>query len=58
LEIEKSRFDCPIIDEDLYEGFEDFPHIYGVLPWNSVVAIHDFPCSDYGMFELPALIES
>jgi uncharacterized protein (DUF952 family) len=58
LEIEKSRVGCNVVDEDLYEGFEDFPHIYGVLPWNAVIAIHDFPCFENGMFELPASIES
>ncbi len=58
LEIEKSRVDCNVVDEDLYEGNEDFPHIYGVLPWSAVVATHDFPCGNNGLFELPASIVS
>ena len=56
LEIDKTRLDCDVVDEDLYESGELFPHIYGELPWNSVIAIHEFPCNDTGEFELPASV--
>ncbi|NEQ98300.1 MAG: DUF952 domain-containing protein [Cyanothece sp. SIO2G6] len=57
LEIDTSRLDCKIIDENLYGGTELFPHIYGVLPISSIVRIHDFPCDTHGQFQLPPSVE-
>jgi uncharacterized protein (DUF952 family) len=54
LEIDKVRTGCDVIDEDLYGSGEAFPHIYGSLPWEAVLAVHDFPCKDDGTFALPA----
>jgi uncharacterized protein (DUF952 family) len=56
LEINKARTGCDVIDEDLYDSGENFPHIYGKLSWEAVVAIHEFPCNDDGTFELPTTI--
>ena len=56
LEIDKTQLTCEVIDEDLYESGELFPHIYGELPWEKVIAVHDFPCSNNGEFKLPALV--
>ena len=58
LEIDKAHINCEIIDEDLYDSGELFPHIYGKLPWNAVVAIHDFPCKEDGTFELPTTVKT
>jgi len=56
LEIDKSVLNCEVIDEDLYNTGEDFPHIYGELPWQAVVQIHEFPCKADGSFDLPKTI--
>ncbi len=58
LEIDKVHINCEIIDEDLYASGELFPHIYGQLPWSAVLAIHEFPCNDDGMFELPITVNT
>ena len=56
LEIDKLLVDCDVVDEDLYESGELFPHIYGPLPWRAVVAAHAFPRSDDGTFRLPTSV--
>lgn len=56
LEIDKALVDVEVIDEDLYESGEEFPHIYGILAWQAVNVVHDFPCLDDGSFELPKAI--
>jgi uncharacterized protein (DUF952 family) len=54
LEIDPARLSCRIVDENLEGGTELFPHVYGPLPLEAVVRVHAFPCSDRGVFELPA----
>lgn len=56
LEIDTTQLTCEVVDEDLYESGELFPHIYGELPWEAVIAVHDFPCSNNGEFKLPASV--
>lgn len=56
LEINKALIDCEVIDEDLYQSGEAFPHIYGQLPWKAVMAVHEFPGNDDGTFNLPESI--
>ena len=44
VQINPSRLYCSVVEEDLYNHGQNFPHIYGVLPWNAVtqgVAIND-----------------
>jgi uncharacterized protein (DUF952 family) len=48
LEIDDTRLDAPV----RIEG--GFPHVYGPIPVEAVIAVHDFPCRSDGMFELPA----
>ncbi len=57
LEIDESALSCEVIVEDLYGSGEAFPHIYGTLLWQAVVAVHDFPCLEDGSFELPEAIK-
>jgi uncharacterized protein (DUF952 family) len=56
LEIDPSRVDSPIVDENLESGVELFPHLYGRLPMHAVVAVHEFPCGADGRFALPGTI--
>jgi uncharacterized protein (DUF952 family) len=43
LEIDPSKLNCAVIDENLEGGSELFPHIYGHLPMSAVVRILEFP---------------
>ena len=56
LQIDSSHLSCDVVDEDLYDSGEKFPHIYGELPWSAVVAVHEFPCTDTGGFCLPSAL--
>ncbi len=39
--------------ENLEGGTEDFPHVYGRLPWTAVLAVQSFPCGPDGAFSWP-----
>ena len=41
LEIDPKAIDSPIKVENLVGGIEQYPHIYGRIPWSSVSAVHD-----------------
>lgn len=43
----------PVTVEDCYEIGEQYPHIYGPIPTESVVAALPFPASPDGSFALP-----
>ena len=53
LEIDPTQLQCKVIDENLEGGTELFPHIYGELPLAAVKHVHDFPCDEAGLFQLP-----
>ena len=50
LEIDRARLNCRVVDENLEGGAELFPHIYGQLRMDAVIAIREFPCDDEGRF--------
>jgi len=50
LEIDPARLNCRVVDENLEGGAELFPHIYGQLRMDAVIAIREFPCDDEGKF--------
>jgi uncharacterized protein (DUF952 family) len=50
LVIDPSKLECQVIDENLEDGVERFPHIYGVLPVNAIVDTMAFPCNADGYF--------
>lgn len=56
LAINRNKTNCPVIDEDLYNLNEDFPHIYGIVPINAVFDVIPFPCNADGTFSLPKQI--
>jgi glutathione S-transferase len=37
LTIDESQLDAPVVDEDLYETGESFPHVYGPIPVSAVI---------------------
>ena len=53
LAIDAARRTAPLRYEDCYETGQQFPHIYGPLNLDAVVAVHDFPPTPAGSFNLP-----
>lgn len=54
LEIDATKLDCPVVDENLEGGTQQFPHIYDRLKMSAVVRVHAFPCDANGGFsDLP-----
>ena len=43
----------PLVVEDSYEVGEEYPHIYGPLPFHAVAAVLPFPPEPDGTFRLP-----
>ncbi len=58
LEIDRTLTDCEVIDEDLYELNELFPHIYGKLPNRAVIAAHKLEQGSDGLFRLPDKVKA
>lgn len=56
IEIDRSKTNCKVVDEDLYKLNELFPHIYGPLPYTAIIAIHDFKCTEVGHFDIPGSV--
>jgi GrpB-like predicted nucleotidyltransferase (UPF0157 family)/uncharacterized protein (DUF952 family) len=57
LEIRRESLTCRVTDENLEGGHELFPHIYGVLPWSTVMAVVQFPLQEDGVFKFPTGVE-
>jgi len=53
LELDPTKLEAILVDEDLYGSGETFPHLYGALIWDAVVAKHNFPHLADGTFVLP-----
>ena len=51
--VDSTRVGAEIRYENLEGGADLFPHIYGVLPIDAITAVHDFPPSVDGTFQLP-----
>jgi uncharacterized protein (DUF952 family) len=51
LTIESSALTSDVIYEDLYDAGEDFPHIYGPVDLEAVVASEPIPCDEQGRFD-------
>ena len=50
LEIDPERLDANLVYEDTADAGQDFPHIYGELNLNAIVAVHDFEPGSDGKF--------
>ncbi|MEM8828884.1 MAG: DUF952 domain-containing protein [Cyanobacteria bacterium P01_G01_bin.19] len=57
LEIEPSKINSRLVEENLEGGTELYPHIYCPLPINSVIKVVAFPCDADGRFSLPEEFE-
>jgi uncharacterized protein (DUF952 family) len=52
-EIDRAKLPHKVIDENLEDGAELFPHVYGRLPMSAVIQTHQFLCDEGGEFQLP-----
>jgi uncharacterized protein (DUF952 family) len=55
--IDTRRLGAEVIHEDCYEAGQTFPHIYGPINRDAVIAVVPFPPDEDGGFSLPAEIE-
>lgn len=53
LEMDESLVTAKIVYENLDGGERLFPHIYGALNLDAIVAALDFPCDHNGLFHFP-----
>lgn len=51
LTVEEGRVSVPVVWEDLYNGGQEFPHVYGPLNLDSIVATVELPCDERGRFD-------
>ncbi len=51
LTVDEGRVLAPVIWEDLYDGGQEFPHVYGALNLDSIVATVEMPCDEFGRFD-------
>jgi uncharacterized protein (DUF952 family) len=54
LVIAVDRLAASVVYEDCYQSGHLFPHVYGPIDRDAVVAVVDFPCRDDGSFIEPA----
>lgn len=55
--IATDRLTAKLDPEGLEEGDEEFPHIFGQINLDAVVAVLDFPPKEDGTFTLPAAVQ-
>ena len=51
--IHRSKLPCKVVDEDLYQLNDLYPHIYGPLLIEAVYDVVPFSCKADGTFDLP-----
>lgn len=51
--IESSTMNSKLVEENLVGGAELYPHLYCLLPINTVIGAIAFPCNTDGSFTLP-----
>ncbi|MBP8252950.1 MAG: DUF952 domain-containing protein [Herpetosiphon sp.] len=51
--LDAAKIHAPIIFEDLYQSGIEFPHIYGTINLDAIVAVLDFIPQADGMYVLP-----
>ncbi len=58
LEIDPKQLNCDVVSENLEGGSEQFPHIYGRLPYTAIGALHTLRESSDGTLALPKSIRT
>jgi uncharacterized protein (DUF952 family) len=53
VEIAPDRLDQPVVEEDLYDAGERFPHVYGAIPTGAAVAEHPLRRDADGDYRFP-----
>lgn len=53
LTIDEAALDAPVVDEDLFDSGERFPHVYGPIPVSAVVDAHTWTPASDGTFRFP-----
>ncbi|HWM20975.1 MAG TPA: DUF952 domain-containing protein [Ilumatobacteraceae bacterium] len=53
LSIDEAALDAPVVDEDLYDTGETFPHVYGPIPVAAVTDARTWTPAPDGTFQSP-----
>ena len=53
VEVAPDRLGQPVVEEDLYDAGEQFPHVYGAIPTEAAVAEHPLPRDAAGDYRFP-----
>jgi glutathione S-transferase len=53
LTIDEAGLDVQVVDEDLYDAGDSFPHVYGPIPVTAVVDARPWTRAEGGAFHLP-----
>jgi uncharacterized protein (DUF952 family) len=53
VEVAEERLPAPVIEEDLYEAGERFPHVYAAIPTDAAVAEHPLRRDVAGNYRFP-----
>ncbi|MFI6100680.1 DUF952 domain-containing protein [Lentzea sp. NPDC051213] len=56
LVVDPKLLDVPVRWEAVPDSPLWFPHVYGPIPVEAVVEVHDFPCGPDGSFVLPEAV--
>ncbi len=53
VEIDPARLPAPVVEEDLYDAGERFPHVYAAIPTSAAVAEHPLSRDGGGDYRFP-----
>lgn len=54
IEFDPAAIGAPVVDEDLYDAGEEFPHVYAPIPVAAAVAVHRLRRDAGGDYQFPA----
>ncbi|MFL6162829.1 MAG: DUF952 domain-containing protein [Jatrophihabitantaceae bacterium] len=54
VEVVADRLTDPVVEEDLYDAGERFPHVYGAIPTDAAVAEHPLRRDASGDYRFPS----
>jgi uncharacterized protein (DUF952 family) len=53
VEFDPDRLPAPVVEEDVYDAGEEFPHVYAAIPTAAAVAEHPLRRDDAGDYRFP-----